>query len=93
MFLWDWLSKEIFQQKLGLKNHMRTREEHLEYCKEISLEYLKVNDVRGAITGMLSEMEKNPETEVRSGSLKMLGLKCILENDVNAAKKFIEGFR
>jgi hypothetical protein len=72
---------------------MRTREEHIEWCKERAKEYLKEGDIMNAITSMLSDLGEHPETRMNNDYLTMLGMTIINNNDPREAKRFIEGFR
>lgn len=69
-----------------------TRQEHLNWCKQRALEYLDRGDVANAVTSMMSDMEKHPETKVSSPTLNMLGLMAAQHNDVNEARRYITGF-
>jgi hypothetical protein len=46
---------------------MRTRDEHLEWCKKRALEYLDAGDTRQAFTSMMSDLSKHPELENHVG--------------------------
>lgn len=70
---------------------MRTRSEHLAFCKERALEYLSDGDIKNAITSMLSDMDKHPETKVNQ-YLALLGMRIIMDHDLIGAKHWIEGF-
>ena len=70
---------------------MRTREEHLEWCKERAREYLACGDVRNAVTSMLSDLGKHPETS--DCGLAMLGIMLVASGDLSGARRFVEGFR
>lgn len=72
---------------------MRTREEHLELCKENAIEYLRSNDVTNAVISMLSDLSKHPETSKFSKVLEKLGMMYIVQQDLKGAKRWIEGFR
>jgi len=72
---------------------MRTRAEHLEWCKDRAQEYLLEGDVVNAITSMLSDIQKHPETKLKNGHvLFQLGMMIISEGDIRRAAGFIEGF-
>lgn len=68
-----------------------TRAEHLKWCKERALEYVKRNDGTQAVASMLSDLRKHPETErsVEIGAMLMLGVRM---NDMDSVRSFIEGF-
>lgn len=70
-----------------------TREEHLAWCKKRALEYLNQGDVVNAITSMLSDLSKHPETQGVGEKMSMLGLMYASQYDADGARRFIEGFR
>jgi len=69
------------------------RTEHLEWCKERALQYLNSGDINNAVTSMLSDLRKHPQTEthcgIQMGTMMMMAGLLKTENDV---RKFIEGF-
>lgn len=69
-----------------------TRQQHLEWCKKRAHEYLARGDVQNAVTSMLSDMNKHPETELKSPTLKMLGMMAIQSGSHSEARRFIDGF-
>jgi len=69
-----------------------TRSEHLTWCKQRAHEYLAHGDVVNAVTSMLSDMNKHPETRLESGTLAMLGMVAIQSGDEREARRFIDGF-
>lgn len=70
-----------------------TREEHLAWCKKRAHEYLDAGDVQNAVTSMLSDLRKHPETEASSGGiLAVLGMQTAMSGDVVQARHFIDGF-
>jgi hypothetical protein len=69
----------------------KTREEHLAWCKEQALEYLDRGYVVSAITSMLSDLDKHPETKLNP-TIKTLGLMYARDNDIDGARRFIMGF-
>lgn len=75
---------------------MKSREEHLEWCKARAREYLDQRDIMNAVTSMLSDLEKHPETSIKGESgayLYWLGVLAVNSGDVGEARRFIEGFR
>ena len=69
-----------------------TRDEHLTWCKTRALEYLDRGDRSNAITSMMSDMAKHPET-ARSGTvLAKLGLFELMSGDAKSTRRYIEGF-
>jgi hypothetical protein len=71
---------------------MQTRAEHLEWCKQRAREYLDSGDTMNAIVSMMSDLRKHPETDKCSNAVAALGLWSAAKQDVNAARRFIEGF-
>lgn len=72
---------------------MQTRSEHLEWCKQRAREYCDRGDAMNALTSMLSDLEKHPETAGHKGS--EIGVMMILSGMLNTpheARKFIDGF-
>jgi hypothetical protein len=70
-----------------------TRAEHLAWCKKRAHEYLDQGDITQAVTSMLSDLGKHPETAVRPGSpLNQLGLLACMSGDQREAARFIDGF-
>jgi len=71
---------------------MMDRQSHLEWCKKRAHEYLAHGDVANAVTSMLSDMDKHPETELKTPTLAMLGMLAIQSGDEREARRFIDGF-
>lgn len=72
---------------------MTSRAEHLEWCKKRAIEYLDKHDVANAVTSMLSDLSKHPETEKSAkGACAMLGISTIQQGDLHGARRFIDGF-
>mgnify|MGYP001582552379 FL=1 len=71
-----------------------TREEHLQLCKNRAMEYVKVGDLNQAVTSMLSDLSKHPETEASSqGVCAQLGIFELMHGPTTEKiKRFIEGF-
>ena len=70
----------------------RTRDEHLEWCKQRALQYLDQWDVKNAISSMMSDMKEHPETPINQAILA-LGLIYASNDDIEGARRWIEGFR
>lgn len=75
---------------------MRTREEHLTECKRRAMEYVEHGQLLDAVTSMMSDLDKHPETKVASGSvLTMLGLLAAMDaqnGHRDAVVRYIKGF-
>lgn len=69
-----------------------TRNEHLAWCKKRAHEYLSRGDVTNAITSMMSDMQKHPETKFNNMALNMLGMMAAQHGDVREAERYIDGF-
>ncbi len=72
---------------------MQTREEHLKWCKQRALEYVKLDDSEQAFASMVSDLGKHDETTGHMGidlgfHLKMGGLL----NSSQQVKEWIIGF-
>jgi|HubBroStandDraft_5_1064220.scaffolds.fasta_scaffold277952_2 hypothetical protein len=75
---------------------MRTREEHLEWCKERAREYLDRGDLANAVASMGSDMDKHPETRMageKMGMLMYVAMIRLTEGDVQGVRDLVEGFR
>jgi hypothetical protein len=71
---------------------MRSREEHVAWCKERALEYAYNNELGNAIASMISDMKKHPECEVNSG-LSMVGMLYAHQFSQHDVIEWIKGFR
>ena len=72
---------------------MKTRAEHLQWCKDRALAYVEANDLTNAFASMGSDLGKHPETTEHPGM--MLGMSLMMTGALNnaaAMRKFIEGF-
>ena len=72
---------------------MTTRLEHLEFCKKRALEYLDRGDVQNAIASMMSDLSKHDETKGVVSAMAPIGMAAVMNNDIEEARRFIEGFR
>ena len=71
----------------------RTREEHLEWCKERAHEYLPA-DPRQAVMSFNSDVAAHPETNTLAN--KQMCMSMILSKDIDnpeVVRRFIDGFR
>lgn len=72
---------------------MKTRAEHLEWCKTRAREYCDRGDAANGLTSMFSDLEKHPETAGHKGT--EIGVMLMLSgalNDASEARRFIDGF-
>ena len=70
-----------------------TKEEHLVWCKERALEYLVKGEIWNAVTSMLSDLGKHPETKVTNLWVEAIGYKYAQEYNYKRLKEWIEGFK
>jgi len=68
-----------------------TRAEHVRWCKQRAREYLP-HDPSQAVTSMLSDLRKHPETSalIEGGTILALGTYSM--SSAIDARKFIDGF-
>lgn len=73
---------------------MSTRAEHLEWCKRRALEYARHGNYPEAVTSMLSDLGKHPETKASSdGILAQLGMMELMRGPTEQSiTRYIEGF-
>ncbi len=72
---------------------MKTRAEHLAWCKQRAREYCDRGDAMNALTSMFSDLEKHPETTGHKGS--EIGLMLMINGGLrepSEARRFIDGF-
>jgi hypothetical protein len=75
---------------------MRTRDEHLEWCKERAREYLDRGDLANAVASMGSDMDEHPDTRMageKMGMLMYVAMIRLTEGDVQGVRDWVEGFR
>lgn len=72
---------------------MRTRDEHLAWCKQRALEYVDRGKPADGLGSMISDLKKHPELQdhpaILLGGMLMLGGYL---SSPHEARKFIEGF-
>jgi uncharacterized membrane-anchored protein len=71
---------------------LRTRDEHLEWCKQRAREYLDAGDLLNAVTSMGSDLDKHPELRCNP-YLLMAGALDAQNGDSRKVREWIEGFR
>lgn len=72
---------------------MRTRDEHLEWCKKNALEYLDAGNIQDAICSMISDLNKHEETKSQNEYLLALGIIYATNCDYDGARRWITGWR
>jgi hypothetical protein len=72
---------------------MRTREQHLDWCKQQAHEYLDDGDIANALASMMSDLNKHPELK-NHPAMYMGGMLLIGGHmwSVDEARRFIDGF-
>jgi len=72
---------------------MKTRKEHLEWCKQRAFELIESGDLKGAFASFMSDMGKHPEA---SNHLALeMGMTLLLSNNLSTAiqmQNWIVGF-
>lgn len=72
---------------------MKTRKEHLDWCKQRALEYVEAGDCPNAVASMSSDLNKHSETEGHPGiALSMIFLMDANSLNERDVRKWIEGF-
>lgn len=70
-----------------------TREEHLQWCKDRALEYVDQGELQQAMTSLMSDLRKHPETAGHGAVPLMMGMAMSGHLDTpGEMRKFIEGF-
>jgi hypothetical protein len=72
---------------------MRTREEHLQWCKDRALEYWRKGDLENACVSMVSNLSKHDETRNYHLTLLAIGIIYTSNKDYDGMRRWIEGFR
>lgn len=67
-----------------------TRDEHMAWCKRRALEYLP-HSPQQAVTSMLSDLGKHPETKGAAEVMGIIGLMTATGSPAEA-RRFIDGF-
>lgn len=71
-----------------------TRDEHLKWCKDRAMEYVRRGELLEGVTSMMSDMDKNPETKLGPAT-SALGIQAALSatrGDRDFVERFILGF-
>jgi hypothetical protein len=71
---------------------MRSRTEHLDWCKQRALELLENGDLADAIASMANDLEKHPETKLSNPFLTLLAMQHVVNADREAVRRWITGF-
>ncbi len=70
------------------------RAEHLQWCKDRAMEYVKAGDLQQAVTSMLSDLGKHEETAASSqGVCAQIGMMELMRGLTREGiEKYIKGF-
>ena len=73
---------------------MTSRAEHLSWCKKRALEYVERGENRDALTSMIADLGKHPETQdlATAVGLEMILLRLGGMDSKEGTKKIIEDF-
>ena len=69
---------------------MRSRAEHIRFCKQRAQVYLDMGDPSQAVASMMSDLNSHEETKILADNLAPLSL--LAGMDINEARRFINGF-
>lgn len=72
---------------------MATRQEHLDWCKTRAMQYVTDGDFSQALSSMVSDLNKHPDTQGHIGI--QLGMMQMMSGHLNTAEsmaRFIDGF-
>lgn len=70
-----------------------TRAEHVRWAKDRANAYLRQGEIVDAITSMMCDLEKHPETKAMlNGPLGSLGMMYAMSGDADGAERYINGF-
>ena len=72
---------------------MTARDQYLASCKERALKYLDHGEIANAIASMQSDLQKHPDFKGIASQLDSLGLLYAMNDDVDGARRLIEGYR
>ena len=71
-----------------------TRTEHMQWAKDRAMKYVETGDFNEAVTSMLSDLSKHPETEASAGGiLAKLGMMELMRGPTKESiTRYITGF-
>lgn len=74
-----------------------TRDEHLQWCKDRAMEYVRQGQLLDGVTSMMSDLDKHPETAgvAANSALAPLGLLAAMQaqkGDREFVERYILGF-
>jgi hypothetical protein len=71
---------------------MRSREEHLAWCKQKAQECVAQGNLKGAVASMISDLNKHSETAIDNPFLTIVGMMHVADNDTPGVRRWIDGF-
>lgn len=72
---------------------MMTRAEHVNWAKGRAHEYVQTGDLGSAVSSMISDLGKHPDTEnVANGPIGMLGMMEVMNHNRDGVVRWIDGF-
>jgi hypothetical protein len=90
------MTKDDFIRTTNRGETVSTRQEHLQWCKDRAMEYVNHGDLLQAVTSMMSDLDKHPDTKCKpGGALSMLGLMAAQQaqsGDRDGVVRYIQGF-
>lgn len=72
---------------------MRTREEHLQWCKDQAMADWRTGNLQDAVATMVGRLNDHPETKNFNAYLLSLGIIYVTQHDHEGVRRWIEGFR
>jgi hypothetical protein len=67
--------------------HSRTRQEHLDWCKQRAIALVDAGDISGAITSFVSDVTTHPLTEDVAKTVGTLGAMMLLAGHLSTAQQ------
>lgn len=72
---------------------MRTREEHLQWAKDMAMMDWRAGNLGDAVATMLGRLSEHPETKGYNDAILALGVLYVTNYDSDGVRRWIEGFR
>lgn len=69
-----------------------TRDEHLQWCKDRALEYVKDGDLEQAVTSMMSDLSKHSDFRGPTYSMLLMVGMMDIPKGPEAVRRWINGF-
>ena len=72
----------------------KTREEHLQWCKDRAMEHWRAGELEEACVSMIRDLDDHPETKgTHNDFILSLGVIYVTNHDHEGMRRWIEGFR